>query len=129
MCPISVFNFDKQGGFLLGVKPESDKAVAGLRLIVKAATDGRFCEKEEFDLMFTCGLPDKDGQKVYTSDIIEDPQYSPSRMEIRFYEGAFCAWWGDDKMPIDINHFYHSKGPAFKIIGNIYDNPELRVKP
>ena len=102
------------------------EAVGGL--IVLPSASGRLCELKEFDLMFTCGLLDKHGKKVYSGDIIKEPQYEPEIMEIRFVEGGFCAYWGDEEMPIDINHFYHSKGPAFEIIGNIFETPNLRPK-
>lgn len=40
MCPVPVFNFDKQGGFLLGVGPGKDQCVAKLPLIVKEWRSG-----------------------------------------------------------------------------------------
>lgn len=71
------------------------------------------------------GLRDKNGREIYEGDIVESKIHNPSKMEIRFIEGGFCAWWGDDDYPIDINHFYDSKGCCIEVIGNIHENIDL----
>jgi uncharacterized phage protein (TIGR01671 family) len=71
------------------------------------------------------GLNDKDGKEIYEGDIVQSTNHHPDKFEIRFVEGGFCAWWGNDEFPIDINHFYDSKGCCIKVIGNIHENPEL----
>ena len=71
------------------------------------------------------GLHDKNGKELYEGDVIRSKNHHPEKMEIRFIEGGFCAWWGSDDYPIDINHFYDSKGCCFEVIGNIHENPEL----
>jgi uncharacterized phage protein (TIGR01671 family) len=71
------------------------------------------------------GLHDKNGKEIYEGDIIRSKNHHPEKMEIRFIEGGFCAWWGSDDYPIDIYHFYNSKGCCFEVIGNIHENPEL----
>ena len=140
MCSVAIIDFNKPSAFLVGIKPngytkadperwnqiKAYENVGGL--IVLPTEHGRLCSFGEFNLMFGCSMVDKHGKKWFGGDIIKEPQYEPEIMEIRFVEGAFCAYWGDEEMPIDINHFYHSKGPAFEIIGNIYETPQYRLK-
>lgn len=71
------------------------------------------------------GLLDKEGRRIYEGDLVQSKDHNPSIMEVRFVEGGFCAWWGSDDYPIDINHFYDSLGCHITVIGNIYDNPDL----
>lgn len=71
------------------------------------------------------GLRDKNGKEIYEGDIVQSKNHNPDKMEIRFIEGGFCAWWGNDDYPIDINQFYDSLGCCIEVIGNIHENPEL----
>lgn len=77
--------------------------------------------------LFT-GLLDKNGIEIYEGDVIRTKSHHPEKMEIRFIEGGFCAWWGNDDYPIDIAHFYDSTGCCLEVIGNIHENPELLEK-
>lgn len=71
------------------------------------------------------GLKDKNGKEIYEGDIVKAEKWKPKHYEIAFIEGGFCAIQGDCNYPIDINHFYDSKGCMIEVIGNIYDNAEL----
>ena len=77
-------------------------------------------ELEEFT-----GLYDVNNKPVYEGDIIEAFNHNPKYMEIKFVEGGFCADWGDSNYPIDINHFYDSKGCHLKVVGNVNENPNI----
>ena len=78
-----------------------------------------------YDFEQFTGLRDKNGVEIYEGDTVKSNIHNPGIMGIRFVEGGFCAWWGDDDYPIDINHFYDSKGCCIEVIGNIHENPEL----
>ena len=76
-------------------------------------------------LMQYTGLKDKNGVEIYEGDIVESNSHRPSLFKIDFIEGGFCAYQKNIEYPLDINHFYPSVGCQIKVIGNIYENPEL----
>ena len=70
------------------------------------------------------GLLDKDGREVYEGDIL-DVNYADenSYLEVRFVRGVFAFLWDgdlDDEFPCNAPTHEWAK-----VIGNIYDNPEL----
>jgi len=71
------------------------------------------------------GLHDRNGKEIYEGDVVTSDIHVPQNMEVRFAEGGFCAWWGDDDLLIDMAHFYNSRGCCIEVIGNIHENPEL----
>ena len=75
-------------------------------------------------MQFT-GLKDKNGKEVYEGDFIKSEIHNPSIFQVEFIEGGFCCTY-KDSYPIDINHFYPSVGCQIEVIGNIFDNPELK---
>lgn len=74
------------------------------------------------------GLNDKYDKKVFAKDIIQAEQFKPSYYVVKFIEGGYCANFKGQFMPMDINHFYDSKGCMFKVVGNIYDHKNLLEK-
>ena len=62
------------------------------------------------------GLKEKNGKESYEGDIVKDEE---GIFQITFDHGAFCFNDGEDNWPIG------RWCQEFKIIGNIYENPEL----
>ena len=76
-------------------------------------------------MQFT-GLLDKNGKEIYEGDIVQAKNHQPSNYLVEFIEAGFCCRNPSlDKFPIDLNHFFPSKGCEIEIIGNIYENSEL----
>lgn len=70
------------------------------------------------------GLRDINGKDIYEGDIL-DVNYADeeSRLEVRFVRGVFAFLWNgdlDDEFPCNAPTHEWAK-----VIGNIYDNPEL----
>ena len=85
-------------------------------------------EKEKYDfsdlkLMQTTGLCDKEGTEVFEGDILKSNKYITSV----FYErGAYCVKFRrtpNTTVTMDVVSFIEKY--KTKIIGNIYENPEL----
>ena len=80
----------------------------------------------DYPIMQFTGLLDKNGKEIYEGDLI---QHLPNGNEPRkIYEikwsGTDCRWQGWSKKPsywdLDIHMISN-----YKVIGNIYENPEL----
>ena len=72
-----------------------------------------------FELMQSTGLKDMNGTEIYEGDIVEN-----SYKEIGFIKNSYDAFCFNRKE----RNFYLSgigAGRPFKILGNIYENPEL----
>jgi len=74
-------------------------------------------------LQFT-GLLDKNGKEIYEGDIIANKLELDEAAEVKFFEGAF---WAGTKTYRDklLRLYIHDD---WKVIGNIYENPELLNK-
>ena len=77
-----------------------------------------FYEKQQFELMQYTGLKDKNGKEIYEGDIVEFKTMT-KRIERHYVEYSEYGEWcvGMHRLPMRFQ--------ACKVIGNIYENPEL----
>jgi uncharacterized phage protein (TIGR01671 family) len=74
---------------------------------------------DRYKLMQYTGLKDKNGKGIYEGDVLEYdflPEGKDQLAEVVFKEGRFCITDGHNYMPFKEKR---------KVIGNIYENPEL----
>lgn len=77
-------------------------------------------------LMQYTSLKDTNGKEIYEGDVVKNQQGILA--EIYFNNGAFCMFYQSDWGKIKkenlnpLQHFIHTN---VKIIGNIYENPEI----
>ena len=134
MCKVETLT-DK-GAFLVGVEKGEDDY--GRKYFVRAPEHGRFCENDEFELMLFTGLLDKNGEEIYSDDIISDDERG-----IRYRVYSMCGGFaikaphwaslmgdmvlGDDLImqPLADAQTISYIAQSCTIIGNIYSNPEL----
>lgn len=80
-----------------------------------------YCEDNGFILMQYTGLKDRNGTEIYEGDII-DAVYldSPEVVEFKVNDGGpeYRDWLGWTVSP-------HTDSTKVKVIGNIYENPDL----
>lgn len=80
------------------------------------------------------GLTDRDGKEIYAGDILIEPSVATIPLEVKYNEmqGAFCliehthtegALLGTCPLGDMLRHY-----PFMKVVGNIYDNPEILTK-
>lgn len=91
-------------------------------LILNESIDGLFIPfGEDYELMQSTGLKDKNGKEIYEGDIVKLEGWNPSICEVTFDRGGFCIRFGeDDGYYPDIKYVEGNE-----IIGNIYENSEL----
>lgn len=81
------------------------------------------CDITALELMQYTGLHDKNGKEIYEGDIVGDNKikwivkWNKHRMGFSLYPTTKQLY---DEMPINVENEL-----GFKILGNIYDNPEL----
>lgn len=66
------------------------------------------------------GLKDKDGVDIYEGDLVKNPQWIPEVYQVGFDRGGFCFSNKGDSFANDAKYL-----SQFKVIGNVYDNPEF----
>jgi len=93
--------------------------------VFQALSPNQWRESLMVVMQFT-GLQDKNGKDIYEGDVVEAKSWNPMRYTVEFIEGGFCFTHPNMKgSPIDVNMMYSSVGCACKVIGNIWENPEL----
>lgn len=91
---------------------------------------------EDIELMQFTGLQDSEGKDIYEGDILarhsfipwnkfEGTQGLPPGKEVVFKNGVFGLRYGHIH-PIEPFSYIVKTGPIPAVIGNIYENPELR---
>jgi len=80
-------------------------------------------DKDSFELMQYTGLKDKNGKEIYEGDILEAERENACQWEVVWFNGWYLDRYvngvkdeGDDKYGFRTD---------LKVIGNIYENPEL----
>lgn len=114
------------GDWIYGVPVSNDYITCIFKLIDGLGELKGFQVKPETVGQCT-GLTDKNGTKIFEGDIIEyEEQYGIARYSVAYRNksACFCVKSCNDIIMGDFT-FYDSK--KCKVIGNVYDNPELLV--
>lgn len=73
------------------------------------------------------GLTDKNGNKIFEGDVLQDKSIIPSLMEVVYDRGGFVVGYGKSGLPVyeEFQRYVYSIENCKEVIGNIHDNPEL----
>jgi len=96
--------------------------------LVDCVEQGTHTEYRHPILLQYTGLKDKNGKEIYEGDVIETNGIENcEKALIIFHDGVFVA----DFEEFDFIGWEHLNGLDMTVIGNIYENPELKenVKP
>lgn len=94
---------------------------------MKIAPDVIVWEKEESQFMQYTGLNDKTGREIYEGDIVEGINYNMELIKnpvIWEHSGWYIGYADGERKLID----YLDSCSELKVIGNIYEHPELLKK-
>ena len=87
-------------------------------------------ERENIELVESIGIKDKNDNEIYWGDIvkIKRDNFFEYVSDVRFLYGSFCVNQHGTYFPI---FSLARPGDTMRIIGNVYENPELmmEVKP
>lgn len=95
----------------------------GGRIAIRPDQYNDYFDTEDMIVMQYTGLNDKNGKEIYEGDIVGDNKikwivkWNKHRMGFSLYPTTKQLY---DEMPINVENEL-----GFKILGNIYDNPEL----
>jgi hypothetical protein len=111
MCEVKRIRFDDEGNITT--------------VLVKGEAFGSNAHLEEIELMQSTGLKDKNGKEIFEKDILD---YNGRKVIVKWH-GSYASFIYEfvDELqnrktewkPLYLS-YYH-----FKIIGNVYQNPEL----
>lgn len=85
---------------------------------------GEWVRDQRFVVMQYTGLENKQGVEIYEGDILENPNGIRCTVKYVNEHAAFLAYWKRN----DVSGYDYMDGILIKqckIIGNIYENPEL----
>ena len=110
------------------------KELIPLKAWVYGSKDGtafntlQYCiDSEDFEVVQSAGLKDKQGKEIYEGDVVGGWVYDyDGPFEVFFNEGAFSL-----KATIEDDGYYpclYNLESSLEIIGDIYENPELLNK-
>ena len=116
MCKVKRIRFNDDGNVT--------RVLVKGRELVKGVNFGSDTRLNEIELMQSTGLVDKEGTEVFEGDILHH-QIQTEYTFIVKYDKEKGRWYGDGlsrTYRIDIAKRFL---PYYKVIGNIYENPEL----
>lgn len=96
--------------------------------VINEDDDGRWIVNNDLHLMQSTGLKDKNGKEIFGGDILSiETNEENVKVEV-FWDSkhalfAFESKKYNEKVPLD--ELFEDNSYPFKIIGNIWENPEL----
>jgi uncharacterized phage protein (TIGR01671 family) len=85
----------------------------------------RYFMDDDVDLMQFTGLLDKNGKEIYEGDLVKgEMTYSEPKVQKVQWDRGFTGFAPFNDYDTDCQEYYDTDG--CEVIGNIYENPELK---